>query len=72
MLTNTFKKKKNLSYKLMWHNIIRYEINLNFEKPNHVVPHQFIKVFFYIKCVCKPNIFLFIKSPSKPINNHNL
>ena len=45
MLTNTFYRKKN--YKLMWHNIIGYEINSNFEKLNHVVPHQFVKVFIY-------------------------
>jgi hypothetical protein len=32
-----FTKKKN--YKLMWHNMIRYEINLNFKKLNHIVSH---------------------------------
>jgi hypothetical protein len=37
--------------------MIGYEINSNFEKPNHIVPHQFVKVFF-VKYVCKPNIFL--------------
>ena len=28
-------QKKN--YKPMWHNIIKYEINLNFEKFNHIM-----------------------------------
>jgi hypothetical protein len=45
MLTNTF-------YKLMCHNMIGYEMNSNFVKSNHVVPHQFVK------CVYKSSIFL--------------
>jgi hypothetical protein len=45
-LTNTFYKKN--FYKLMWHNMIGYEINLNFEKPNHVVSHQFVKLIIII------------------------
>jgi hypothetical protein len=58
-LINTFykNKKKKKNYKLMWHNMIGYKINSNFEKPNHIVPHQFVKVFF-VKYVCKPSIFL--------------
>jgi hypothetical protein len=46
--------------------MIGYEINSNFEKPNHIVPHQFVKY------VCKPNIFLkkiIILSPQHALKN---
>jgi hypothetical protein len=36
----------------MWHNIVENEINSNFEKFNHIMAHQFVKVFlffFYVK-----------------------
>ena len=35
----------NKFYKLLWHNMIRNEINSNFEKLNHIVLHQFVKFF---------------------------
>jgi hypothetical protein len=41
------KKKKKLLQKVMWHNIIENEINLNFEKFNHVVQHHFVSLFFF-------------------------
>jgi hypothetical protein len=45
-LTNTFYKKKN--YKLMWYNMIGYNINLNFEKLNYIMPHEFADFFYFI------------------------
>jgi hypothetical protein len=31
----------------MWYNMIEKEMNPNFEKFNHVVPHHFLRVFFF-------------------------
>jgi hypothetical protein len=49
-----FATKKKKIYKLMWLNMIGYEINSNFEKANHIV----LVNFFFVKYVCKPSIFL--------------
>jgi hypothetical protein len=63
-LINIFykKKKKKKNYKLMWYNMIEYEINSICEKLNHVVPHQFVIfilfIYFFVKCVCMPSLFL--------------
>jgi hypothetical protein len=51
------KKKKN--YKLMWHNMNGFLKICIYFISNHIVPHQFVKVFF--KCVYKLNISLFLK-----------
>jgi hypothetical protein len=40
-------QKKN-SYKVMWHNMIEKEMNPSFKKFNHVVPHHFVRVFFFV------------------------
>jgi hypothetical protein len=58
-LTKYFTKRKKLLQKVMWHNIIENEINLNFEKLNHVVQHHFVRLFFFFffgKIFCNPSI----------------
>jgi hypothetical protein len=55
-LTKYFTKKKKISYKVMWYNMIEKEMNPNFEKFNHVVPHHFLRVFFFF--FDKPSISL--------------
>ena len=36
-LTNKFYKKN--FYKMMWYNMVKNEVNLNFEKLNHITAH---------------------------------
>jgi hypothetical protein len=56
-LQNILQKKK-ISYKVMWYNMIEKEMNPNFEKFNHVVPHHFLRVFFFFFLISLAFLFL--------------